>query len=98
MLESLLILFCLKVKIKVKIDEKVKELSCNGYKSHVNFIPTCVPYLLCVHKMGKVKTIPDLRYVNTSCETPKFRYEDINSLPQIVQNCEFKMFSECTFS
>lgn len=43
-------------------------------------------------KWGKLRLIPDRRYVNTSCETPKFRYEDISILPQIVQNCEFKMF------
>lgn len=69
------------------IDEKVTELFCKGYISHVHYTLTCVSPIGCVSKKGgKLRLITDLRYVNTCCETPKFRYEDISTLPQVVQS------------
>ena len=69
------------------VSEKVKELSDNGYISHADHVPKCVSPLECVNKKGgKLRLITDLRFVNNFCNTPKFRYEDISVLPQVVKN------------
>lgn len=70
------------IQLKAKIFSL--ELSCKGYISRVNYTPTCVRYWLCVQKRGNLRLITGLR------QTPKGRYEDTSTLPQIVQNC-FKL-------
>lgn len=68
------------------VSDKVKDLLTNGYITKVDFIPKCVSPLGCVRKKGgKLRLITDLRKVNTCCNTPKFRYEDISVLSQVVQ-------------
>lgn len=68
------------------VNEKVDELLVKKFISEVNYVPLCVSPIGCVSKKGgKLRLITDLRVVNSYSVTPKFRYEDISVLPQVVQ-------------
>lgn len=69
------------------VDNKVTELLASKFISKVSYVPKCVSPLGCVSKRGgKFRLITDLRHVNECCDTPKFRYEDISVLPNVVDN------------
>lgn len=68
------------------VSETIIELSAKGFISEVNYTPHCVSPIGCVSKKrGKLRLITDLRSLNSCCDTPKFRYEDISVLPQIIK-------------
>jgi hypothetical protein len=52
--------------------------------------PFCVSPIKCVAKKGgKFRLIVDLREINTHCSVPKFCYEDINVVTQLIQEDDY---------
>lgn len=68
------------------IDSEINDLVRSGALRKVNFIPTCVSPVGCVKKKGnKWRLITDLRHLNQCVEAPKFQYEDISYMKNIVK-------------
>jgi hypothetical protein len=73
-------------KQRAFVDNEIKDLLKNHRISVADGVPTCVVPLGCVPKKNnQYRLITDLRHVNKFCETPKFRYEDISLLHQVLR-------------
>lgn len=73
-------------KQRTFVDKEIKELLSTGRVSVAQELPKCVVPVGCVPKKNKLlRMIIDLRHVNSFCKTPKFRYEDVSFLPQILK-------------
>ena len=73
------------------VDNKIKELLSRSCVSRVDIKPVCVSPIGCTKKKGadKYRLITDMRYVNNYIEVPKTRYEDLSTLPEVVQNYDY---------
>lgn len=68
------------------VDTEIQLLLTSGALKHVNYVPTCVSPVGCVPKKGgKWRLITDLRAINQYIEAPKFQYEGISYLKNIVK-------------
>jgi len=74
-------------KQKVFVNEEVSRLLSTKAIVKANELPKCIVPIGCVPKKGnKLRLIVDLRHVNTYCSPPKFRYEDVSLLPQVINH------------
>ena len=66
--------------------EELEKLVQSGAIKKQSVAPTCVSPIGVVPKRGgKLRLIVDLRRINTFCEVPKFRYDDIDTLSEYIQ-------------
>lgn len=68
------------------VDKEILALTLSGAIKKVNCAPKCVSPIGCVPKKGnKWRLITDLRAINQYIEAPKFQYEGISYLKNIVK-------------
>ena len=73
-------------KQSIFVDKEIKGLLKSGRVSAAKELPKCVVPIGCVPKKNKqLRMIVDLRHVNSFCKTPKFRYEDVSFLQQVIK-------------
>ncbi len=67
------------------VSDEFKQLVKSGAIKKQSFAPKCVSPIGVVPKRGgKLRLIVDLRRINTFCDVPKFRYDDIDTLSEFI--------------
>jgi len=67
------------------IDKEIQRLLLSGYIEPCDSKPKCVSPIGCVPKRNKkYRLITDLRHLNSHCDVPKFRNEDIRDCVKLI--------------
>ena len=68
------------------ISSELVKLEASGAIERCDFVPHCVSPIHCVPKKNKeYRLIVNLKHLNSCCEVPKFRYDDINTVLDLVK-------------
>lgn len=79
----------------VFLESEIARLLLQGYIEVCDNKPLCVSPITCVPKKnGDFRLVTDLRFLNSHCEPPKFKYEDINSVIKITQPKDYMITAD----
>ena len=71
------------------VEGAIKDLLKGGLVAEVGIPPHCCNPLTVSEKGGKLRLVIDLRHVNSFLKNKKFRYEDLRTFAEIVDQGEF---------
>ena len=68
------------------VDSEIQRLITDGSLEHCTSKPVCVSPISCIPKKnGELRLITDLRHLNSFCDPPSFKYEDIDTVISLLR-------------
>eukprot|EP00111_Clytia_hemisphaerica_P022459 TCONS_00066021-protein len=84
------------LKNKDFVETSINELLIEGRIKQVKEVPFCVNPLTVVEKNSKLRLVLDLRHINSYIQPPKFKYEDLKTAAEILDQNDFMITFDLT--